>query len=196
MSFFETAGSSLVGVIVGSGTTYFAQARLAKHREHREQVREERRDQSERTATAALVRMASRLVVLDVFRSVGQLRATRETGRWWTALTLADGSWRQHAELLGRELSDAPWGKVAGFFVVVEEWNALIHAARRYYWIKPRLHIRRDGLEEIRDALLESAPVVTDALRELALPDVADSDTFFAWVRGELDATSKGAPAR
>lgn len=195
MSFFETAGSSLVGVLVGGTLTYWAQARLAKHQEDREMDREARRDQSARASTAALVRTAARLVVLDVFRSVGHLRATRDTGRWWTALALSDASWRQHAELLGRELPDTAWREVAGFFAVIEEWNAITYAARRYYWIKPRLHIRRDGLEQLRDALLDSAPVAMDALRKFALPEAEDNDAFFGWIRGEPDVTLDGARA-
>jgi hypothetical protein len=174
MTFLETAGSTLVGVLIGSGITYLTQSRL-------EQRREERAQAAGRIEAARHAHMAGRLVFLDLFAIVNQLRAARQAGRWWTALLLADGAWRQHSEVLSRELDDGTWRMVAAVFVVAAQWNEMAVAARRYYWIKPHLSVRRGGLALLTSELLEAAPAAMEALRPLAVPDISDDDELMRW---------------
>jgi hypothetical protein len=176
MSPLESAGAGLVGVLIGGGITYLTQSRL-------EQRREERAQETGRIEAARHAQMSARLVFLDLFATVNQLRAAKEAGRWWTALLLTDGAWRQHSEVLSRELDDSTWRMVAAVFVVVAQWNAIAVAARRYYWIKPHLSVRRGGLARLTSELLEAAPAAVEALRPLAVPDISDEDELVRWVR-------------
>lgn len=183
MPFLETAASSLLGVVVGGAVTYVGQSRLDRRRERRELGAEQRAAEREEQATATTVRMAARLVFLDCFRIVGHLRGTRQTGRWWTALLLSDDAWREHGELMSRELPDADWGKVAAFFAEVAEWNSLTVAARRYYWIYPHLNLKRLKLSDLRDELLAGAPIAMEVLQVLALPNAEQPDELLRWAR-------------
>jgi hypothetical protein len=192
MSFVAAAGAPLLGVIVGGALTFVGQARLDRRREQREFRREKTVQEREVASQARQTRMAARLVFSDLWRIAGQLRASRETHRWWTALLLADGAWRQHGDCLSRELGDDDWLKVAAIFTLVAEWNNITLAARRYYWIQPHLKLRGKGLTGLRDELLAAAPVAMEALQNLATDgDAAGYEGLVTWARGEADVKDR-----
>lgn len=182
VTFLETAGSSLLGVAVGGAITYVTQSRIDRRRDQRAHERERRADKRDRDTAHAMTQMAARLVFLDLYRLVAQLRATRETGKWWSRLVLADGAWRGHSELLSHRLKDKEWREVAAVFAVAAEWNAIMAAGPG---LSSTIDLKRMGLATLRDDMLDAAPIAMEALRPIALPTTDDTDPLSRWATGD-----------
>ncbi|MCW2980489.1 MAG: hypothetical protein JWO14_2216 [Solirubrobacterales bacterium] len=146
MTFLQT----LVAFLLGGVVTLTTQLILEARRESRSRIQ---RDEETETET----KMAARLIVLDLISMLALLKAARQTGRWWNALQLPTTAWDSHSEALSRVLSDEIWRTVGSTFAGAAAWNDLVLGARRYYWVMPRLNLRRLGLVDMHDALREGA---------------------------------------
>jgi hypothetical protein len=180
MSFLQT----LAAVLVGGGVTLLAQLVMERRREKIDRRRQD--DESE-----VQTRMAARLVVLDLISMLSMLKSAQETGRWWNELQLPVGAWLAHSEALSRSLADRTWRVVGSTFAGAAAWNELARGARRYYWVMPRLNLRRLELQDMHDALLEGAAAGIQELLPIAMPTVSEADPLHVLARDALDGSSK-----
>jgi hypothetical protein len=190
MTFFHT----LVAFLLGGVVTLTTQLILEARRESRSRIQ---RDEETETET----KMAARLIVLDLISMLALLKAARQTGRWWNALQLPATAWDSHSEALSRVLSDEVWRTVGSTFAGAAAWNDLVLGARRYYWVMPRLNLRRLGLVEMHDALREGAAEGLHSLLPIALPTIGEDDPLQDLAKAALEPpawmdTPEGAPSR
>jgi hypothetical protein len=165
VSFVQT----LLAFVIGGAVTLVTQLIL-----------EARREKSARRlgdlTTEREVKAAARLVVLDLISMLALLRAARQTGRWWSELRLPTAAWKSHSGTLSRELDDQTWRMVGSTFAGALAWNELVTGARRYYWVMPRLNLRRLGVIEMHDEILTGAAVALRDLLAIAMPGVPEDD--------------------
>jgi hypothetical protein len=162
-------GQTLVAFLVGGAVTLATQLIL-------EALREKRAGRRRAEATETEVKMAARLVVLDLISMLALLRGARETGRWWSALLLPLGAWESYGQALSRELDDEAWRMVGATFAGAAAWNELVRGARRYYWVMPHMNLRRLGLGDMQDALRTGAAEGLRDLLGIALPSATEDD--------------------
>jgi hypothetical protein len=162
-------GQTLVAFLVGGVVTLLTQLILEGLRDRRVGRR-----RTEKTETE--VKMAARLVVLDLISMLALLRGARETGRWWSALLLPLGAWESYGQALSRELDDDAWRMVGATFSGAAAWNELVGGTRRYYWVMPHMNLRRLGLVDMQEALRTGAAEGLRDLLVIAVPSAAEDD--------------------
>jgi hypothetical protein len=97
------------------------------------------------------------------------LEASRQAGRWWTPIVLPVESWEAGKSALAGTMGPDDWRITAELFACALEWNQISGTVRRYYfWVKPTLRLRTDGLGGMRDAMIDALPVATAALERVA----------------------------
>lgn len=184
----DTVLNPLLGVVAGGAVTYASQRGLDGRRERREREREERAEERAAADAELTTNAVARLVFVDLLSIFTYLRSSRAVNRWWIAVLLPDGAWKQHREPLCRALSDPAFRVVGSTFGGVEAWNALCGASRRYYWVRPHLPLKRgdDGLTGMRDTLVESSARALLELVTLGLGTLEPDDPLITMIKGEM----------
>lgn len=112
------------GVVLGSAISTIPGTWIAHRRERRERSDQDRR-------TFGELRVASRLVVLELDSASRLLLATASTGRFWPTGELSTQAWLRHQATLGAGVSSpADWQKVTDAYYEVERLNGLIRERR------------------------------------------------------------------
>jgi hypothetical protein len=177
MSFLQTLAAFLVGGAVTLLTQLILDAR-----------REKKSGERATTAEEAEIRMGARLVLLDLISALSLLTATRQTGRWWSALQLPVSAWEGHSPILSRTLPDQTWRIVGSTFAGAAAWNQLAAGARRYYyWVMPHLNLRRLGGADMLEAVREGAAQGIDELLPIAVPSLQKDDPLYRLATNALE---------
>jgi hypothetical protein len=183
----DTGLSSLIGVAARGALTYVTQRGVDGRREKRTREREDRAEKRAAEETEVANKATARLVFLDLLSIFTFLRSSRDVGRWWIAILLPTGAWRQHREPLCRVLSDHAFRQVGSTFAGVEAWNKICEASRRYYWVRPHLALKQgqDGLTEMRETLIAGSARALRELAALGFGTLADDDPLIAMINRE-----------
>ncbi len=190
MSFAESVGGVLVGVVVGGVVTYAGQRSLELRRDRRQEAREASGDR-------AATRLAARLVLVELLTIVSWLKAYKATGQWWTRPRLPDDAWVEHGAQLSRVLGDDEWRKVAPVFNGAAQWNSVSAVARRVWQTRETIPLRFfSEIAKFRDTLLESAETAIQTLQEVALPTVDDPTEFSKIVTAPVTSTNMSLKER
>jgi hypothetical protein len=178
--------STLAGVAGGSLATYWLQRAHDLRREKRE-------EESAASADQQASMRAARLVLTDLFTTIGHMKSSYEIKGWLLAMPLPDQAWQQERGQLSQSLTDQQWRDVATAFMNVAVWNDLMRTWRETDLLarwkgKARLADNdEEGLSSMRASLLQTCGQAAESLRPLALPTIDQDDplaVFFRDVEG------------
>jgi hypothetical protein len=174
--------STLAGVAGGSVATYWLQRANDLRRERREA-------ESAESAAQQATKRAARLVLTDLFTTIGHMRSSYEVKGWLLAMPLPDQAWQQERAQLSQSLTDQQWRDVATAFMNVSVWNDLMRPWRETDLIarwkgKARLPDNdEEGLSSMRASLLRTCGQAAESLRSLALPTIDEDDPLAVFFR-------------